>query len=233
MADTLSNMENGGLIVAVDGPSGTGKSTMCRALAKRLDAKYVDTGAMYRVATLAVLRAGVDPADTAKVIEATADLPLEVSDDPDSTEVLYAGEDVKAEIRGAEVTKHVSAVSAIPEVRVNLVELQRKLAREAGRAIVEGRDIGTVVLPDAPAKVFMTASAEVRAKRRYDQDVAAGREADFDAVLADVQRRDEADSSRAASPLKPADDAVLVDTSEMTPDEVLAALTEVVERSTR
>ncbi|WP_293831222.1 (d)CMP kinase [uncultured Corynebacterium sp.] len=233
MADTLSNMENGGLIVAVDGPSGTGKSTMCRALAKRLDAKYVDTGAMYRVATLAVLRAGVDPADTAKVIEATADLPLEVSDDPDSTEVLFAGEDVKGEIRGAEVTKHVSAVSAIPDVRVNLVELQRKLAREAGRAIVEGRDIGTVVLPDAPAKVFMTASAEVRAKRRYDQDVAAGREADFDAVLADVQRRDEADSSRATSPLKPADDAVLVDTSEMTPDEVLAALTEVVERSAR
>ena len=233
MADALSNMENGGLIVAVDGPSGTGKSTMCRALAKRLDAKYVDTGAMYRVATLAVLRAGVDPADTAKVIEATANLPLEVSDDPDSTEVLFAGEDVKAEIRGAEVTKHVSAVSAIPEVRVNLVELQRKLAREAGRAIVEGRDIGTVVLPDAPAKVFMTASAEVRAKRRYDQDVAAGREADFDAVLADVQRRDEADSSRATSPLKPADDAVLVDTSEMTPDEVLAALTEVVERSAR
>lgn len=233
MADTLSNMENGGLIVAVDGPSGTGKSTMCRALAKRLDAKYVDTGAMYRVATLAVLRAGVDPADTAKVIEATANLPLEVSDDPDSTEVLFAGEDVKAEIRGSEVTKHVSAVSAIPEVRVNLVELQRKLAREAGRAIVEGRDIGTVVLPDAPAKVFMTASAEVRAKRRYDQDVAAGRDADFDAVLADVQRRDEADSSRATSPLKPADDAVLVDTSEMTPDEVLAALTEVVERSAR
>ena len=233
MADTLSNMDNGGLIVAVDGPSGTGKSTMCRALAKRLDAKYVDTGAMYRVATLAVLRAGVDPADTAKVIEATADLPVEVSDDPDSTEVLFAGEDVKAEIRGAEVTKHVSAVSAIPEVRVNLVELQRKLARESGRAIVEGRDIGTVVLPDAPAKVFMTASAEVRAKRRYDQDVAAGREADFDAVLADVQRRDEADSSRATSPLKPADDAVLVDTSEMTPDEVLAALTEVVERSAR
>mgnify|MGYP001940384982 FL=1 len=233
MADTLSNMENGGLIAAVDGPSGTGKSTMCRALAKRLDAKYVDTGAMYRVATLAVLRAGVDPADTAKVIEATADLPLQVSDDPDSTEVLFAGEDVKGEIRGAEVTKHVSAVSAIPEVRVNLVELQRKLAREAGRAIVEGRDIGTVVLPDAPAKVFMTASAEVRAKRRYDQDVAAGREADYDAVLADVQRRDQADSSRATSPLKPADDAVLVDTSEMTPDEVLAALTEVVERSAR
>lgn len=235
MADemTLFNLDNGGLVLAVDGPSGTGKSTMCRALAKRLDAKYVDTGAMYRVATLAVLRAGVDPADTQAVIEVTADLPLTVSDDPDSTEVLLGGEDVSGEIRGPEVTRNVSAVSAIPEVRVNLVELQRKLAREAGRAVVEGRDIGTVVLPDAPAKVFMTASAEVRAKRRYDQDVAAGREADFDAVLADVKRRDEADSSRATSPLRPADDAEVVDTSEMTPEEVLATLTAVVERSAR
>lgn len=226
-------MPGGGLILAVDGPSGTGKSTMCRQLAKQLDAKYVDTGAMYRVATLAVLRAGVDPADTDAVIEATTDLPLEVSDDPDSTAVLFAGEDVSGEIRGREVTKHVSAVSAIPEVRVNLVELQRKLAREAGRAIVEGRDIGTVVLPNAPAKVYMTASAEVRAKRRFDQDVAAGREADFDAVLADVKRRDDADSSRKTSPLRPADDAEVVDTSEMAPDAVLAALTAVVERSAR
>lgn len=233
MAAPVANMPGDGLIVAVDGPSGTGKSTMCRTLAKRMGAKYVDTGAMYRVATLAVLRAGVDPADTARVIEATADLPLAVSDDPDSTQVLLGGEDVKDEIRGREVTRHVSAVSAIPEVRVNLVELQRKLAREAGRAIVEGRDIGTVVLPDAPAKIFMTASAEVRAQRRYNQDIAAGREADFDAVLADVRRRDDADSSRAASPLRPAEDAVLVDTSKLTPDEVLKALTEVVERSAR
>lgn len=231
--ERISNMPDGRLILAVDGPSGTGKSTMCRALAKQLDAKYVDTGAMYRVATLAVLRAGVDPADTDAVIEATTDLPLEVSDDPDSTAVLFAGEDVSGEIRGPEVTKHVSAVSAIPEVRVNLVELQRKLAREAGRAIVEGRDIGTVVLPDAPAKVYMTASAEVRAKRRYDQDIAAGREADFEAVLADVKRRDDADSSRKTSPLRPADDAEVVDTSEMTPETVLAALTAVVERSAR
>lgn len=233
MAVPVANMPSGGLIVAVDGPSGTGKSTMCRALAKHMNAKYVDTGAMYRVATLAVLRAGVDPADTASVIEVTADLPLAVSDDPDSTQVLLGGEDVKDEIRGREVTRHVSAVSAIPEVRVNLVELQRKLAHEAGRAIVEGRDIGTVVLPDAPAKIFMTASAEVRAQRRYNQDISAGREADFDAVLADVRRRDDADSSRAASPLRPAEDAVLVDTSELTPDEVLKALTEVVERSVR
>mgnify|MGYP001757884718 FL=1 len=133
----ISNMPNQGLIVAVDGPSGTGKSTTCRALAKRLDAKYVDTGAMYRVATLAVLRAGVDPANTAAVIEATANLPLEVSDDPDSTQVIFDGEDVSRVIREDEVTRNVSAVSAIPEVRQNLVELQRSLAAQAHRAIVE------------------------------------------------------------------------------------------------
>lgn len=235
MADAtqLSNMPDGGLILAVDGPSGTGKSTTCRALAKSLGAKYVDTGAMYRVATLAVLRAGVDPADTDAVVAATADLPLEVSDDPDSKQVLLGGEDVSGEIRGPEVTRNVSAVSAIPQVRVNLVELQRKLAREAHRAIVEGRDIGTVVLADAPAKAFMTASAQVRAQRRYDQDIATGRNADFDTVLADVQRRDELDSSRATSPLKPAEDAEVIDTSEMTPEQVLDALTGLIERSAK
>ncbi len=226
-------MPHDGLILAVDGPSGTGKSSTCRAVAKQLDAKYVDTGAMYRVATLAVLRAGVDPDDTAAVIAATANLPLTVSDDPDSTEVLLSGDDVSGEIRGPEVTRAVSAVSAIPEVRKNLVELQRKLARDAHRAIVEGRDIGTVVLDTAPAKVFLTASADVRARRRYDQDIAAGRETDYDTVLADVQRRDELDSSRATSPLRPADDAEVIDTSDLTPDEVVAALISVIEKSAK
>lgn len=228
---TLSNMPNGGLILAVDGPSGTGKSTTCRSLAKRLDAKYVDTGAMYRVATLAVLRAGVDPADTDAVIAVTRDLPLEVSDDPDSTAVIFDGENVSTQIRDRDVTQNVSAVSAIPEVRVNLVELQRKLTREAHRAIVEGRDIGTVVLIDAPAKAFLTASPEVRATRRYNQDAAAGREVDYDTVLADVIRRDELDSSRKTSPLRPADDAEIIDTSNMSKDEVLDTLVSLIERS--
>ncbi len=227
----ISNMPNGGLILAVDGPSGTGKSTTCRTLAKQLDAKYVDTGAMYRVATLAVLRAGVDPSDTDAVIEATRDLPLEISDDPDSTEVLFDGENVAREIREREVTQNVSAVSAIPEVRVNLVELQRKLAHDAHRAIVEGRDIGTVVLVDAPAKAFLTASPEVRATRRYNQDAAAGRDVDYDTVLADVIRRDELDSSRATSPLRPAEDAAVIDTSEMSKDDVLNSLIGLIERS--
>lgn len=229
----ISNMPNDGLILAVDGPSGTGKSTTCRALAKKLGAKYVDTGAMYRVATLAVLRKGIDPADTAAVIEATADLPLEVNDDPDATTVIFDGEDVSGVIRGAEVARHVSAVSAIPEVRENLVALQRSLATQAHRAIVEGRDIGTVVLADAPAKAFLTASARVRAQRRYDQDIAAGREADFDKVLADVERRDAADSSRAISPLRPAEDAVIIDTSDMGRAEVQEALINLVKESAR
>ena len=227
----ISNMPNEGLILAVDGPSGTGKSTTCRALAKQLNAKYVDTGAMYRVATLAVLREGVDPADTAAVMAATANLPLGVSDDPDSTEVLLAGEDVSRVIREDEVTRNVSAVSAIPEVRENLVALQRKLARQAHRAIVEGRDIGTVVLADAPAKAFMTASAEVRAQRRQTQNEKAGIASDYETVLADVQRRDAADSSRKASPLRPAEDATLVDTSNMSPEDVLEALINVVKES--
>ena len=131
----ISNMPDEGLILAVDGPSGTGKSTTCRALAKQLDAKYIDTGAMYRVATLAVLRQGVDPADKEAVISATANLPLEVSDDPDSTQVLFDGADVSRVIREDEVTQNVSAVSAIPEVRENLVSLQRTLAQRAHRAL--------------------------------------------------------------------------------------------------
>lgn len=227
----ISNMPGGGLLLAVDGPSGTGKSTTCRALAKQLNAKYVDTGAMYRVATLAVLRAGVDPEATDAVIAATAELPLSVSDDPDSTKVLLGGVDVSREIRGPEVTRNVSAVSAIPQVRENLVALQRRLAADAHRAIVEGRDIGTVVLADAPAKAYLTASAEVRAQRRYDQDIAAGREADYETVLADVQRRDELDSTRETSPLKPAEDAMVIDTSDMTRAEVLDALIQLIERS--
>ncbi|BAB98820.1 Cytidylate kinase [Corynebacterium glutamicum ATCC 13032] len=224
-------MPAGGLIVAIDGPSGTGKSTTSRALATRLSAKYLDTGAMYRVATLHVLNQGIDPADSAAVIAATAVLPLSISDDPASTEVLLAGVDVQKDIRGPEVTQNVSAVSAIPEVRENLVALQRALAAKAHRCVVEGRDIGTAVLVDAPIKAFLTASAEVRAQRRFDQDTAAGRDVDFDAVLADVVRRDELDSTRAASPLKPADDAHIVDTSDMTMDQVLDHLIHLVEAS--
>ena len=230
----IDNLEEGGFLLAIDGPSGTGKSTVSRRIAQYAGARYLDTGAMYRVATLHVLKAGIDPADpaaTEAIIEATSQLPLQVNEDPQSTEVLLDGEDVSADIRGPEVTAHVSAVAAIPEVRTNLVQLQRDLAAAAGRCVVEGRDIGTVVLPDAPVKVYMTASAEVRAQRRFDQDAAAGREVTFDAVLADVQRRDEADSTRETSPLRPAEDATILDTGEMSIEEVIEAIAGLVEES--
>ena len=210
--------------IAIDGPAGTGKSTLARALASRVGGSYLDTGAMYRVATLQVLRAGIDPEDASSVIDATVDLPLEIGTDAGSERIMLAGENVSEEIRTSEVTAHVSAVSAVPQVRENLVRLQRRLASGGGTVVLEGRDIGTVVLPDAEVKVYLDASPEVRAQRRTDQDRAAGRVADYDDVLAAVIERDRKDSTRTTSPLRPADDAVVIDTSDLTLDEVLDRL---------
>ncbi len=216
------------LVVAMDGPSGTGKSSVSRRLAARLGARYLDTGAMYRVATLRVLRAGVDLTDPAAIAAAVADLPLAIGTDPSHELIQLDGADVSDEIRGDAVTKAVSAVSAVPEVREALVALQREIAVSAGRIVVEGRDIGTVVLTDADAKIYLTASAEARAQRRNQQNIAEGRGDDYAAVLADVQRRDTLDSTRKVSPLRPAADAVLVDTSELSMDEVIDELYRVV-----
>lgn len=215
--------------VAIDGPAGTGKSTLARRLAERIGGAYLDTGAMYRAATLEVLRRGIDPEDAAAVVEATRDLALEVGSDPGKTVVILDGEDVSEAIRTAEVTANVSAVSAIREVRENLVALQQRLARGERSVVLEGRDIGTVVLPDAEVKVFLTASAEVRAQRRTDQDMAAGRDADYDEILAAVIARDEKDSSRVESPLRAADGAVVMDTTDQTIEDVLAQLVNLVE----
>lgn len=219
-----------GVIVAIDGPAGTGKSTVSRGLARALDARYLDTGAMYRLVTLAVLRAGVSLDDAAAI--AAVDAPLSVGYDPDDVRAYLGGDDVSAEIRGDAVTQAVSAVSAVPEVRTRLVALQRELASGDGGVVVEGRDIGTVVLPDADVKIFLTASAETRARRRNDQNIASGLGDDYEAVLADVRRRDHLDSTRAVSPLRAAEDAVVVDTGDMTESEVIAHLCDLVhERS--
>ncbi|UOT01687.1 (d)CMP kinase [Rhodococcus opacus] len=225
-------MSASSLVVAMDGPSGTGKSSVSRMLAQRLDARYLDTGAMYRIATLHALRKGVDLTDPAAIADATAGLPWSIGTDPSGEQVLLDGEDVGEEIRGDAVTKAVSAVSAVPAVRELLVAAQRRLAGEAERIVVEGRDIGTVVIPDADVKIYLTASAEARAQRRNAQNLAEGRGDDYAAVLADVQRRDHLDSTRAVSPLRPADDSVLVDTSELGIDDVIGRLLLVVSERT-
>jgi CMP/dCMP kinase len=216
--------------VAVDGPAGTGKSSVSRGLARALQARYLDTGAMYRIVTLAVLRAGIDPSDQSAVEATAAGVKLSVGYDPDKDRSYLDGEDVSTEIRGIEVTQAVSAVSSVPAVRSRLVELQRAMAQGPGSVVVEGRDIGTVVLPDADVKIFLTASAETRARRRNDQNVAAGLPDDYDGVLADVHRRDHLDSTRAVSPLRAASDALVVDTSEMTESEVIAHLLRLVKQ---
>ncbi|AFM07324.1 (d)CMP kinase [Corynebacterium pseudotuberculosis] len=231
MNKQLSNMPGNGLIVAIDGPSGAGKSTVCRAIAAELGAKYLDTGAMYRVATLHVLRQNIDPRDCEAVAKATEKLPLAINDDPASLSVILDGEDVASEIRGAEVTRNVSAVSANPAVRTNLVALQRRLASAAQRCILDGRDIGTNVLVDAPVKIFLTASPEVRATRRFEQDREAGRTVNYEDVLEDVKKRDHIDSTRAADPLRPAADAVIVDSSELSLEQVIETIIALIKRS--
>jgi CMP/dCMP kinase len=218
------------VVVAVDGPAGTGKSSVSRGLAHALQARYLDTGAMYRIVTLAVLRAGIDLTDQDGVAAVASNTKLSVGFDPDEDRSYLEGEDVSSEIRGDQVTQAVSAVSSVPAVRTRLVDLQRTLAGGPGSVVVEGRDIGTVVLPDADVKIYLTASAETRARRRHDQNVAGGFIDDYDSVLADVRRRDHLDSTRAVSPLRAASDAVVVDTSEMTESEVIAHLLQLIKQ---
>jgi cytidylate kinase len=220
-------------VVALDGPSGTGKSTVARKLATQLGARYLDTGAMYRAATVAVLRAAVDPTDADRVRHAVAHAELKVTTDPQAQATTLDGADVSAEIRSQEVTTAVSPVSAVPEVRAQLVAQQRSIIAQAlaevGGIVVEGRDIGTVVVPDAALKVYLTADAQARAERRTRQDAAAGRQSTVDATLADVRRRDTYDSTRAVSPAKAADDAVELDTTHLDLAGVLAELLAMVE----
>jgi cytidylate kinase len=206
-------------VVAVDGPSGSGKSTVSRRLAAALGARYLDTGAMYRSLTWAVLTAGVDPADASGVVEVLGSARLEITTDSAGVTVTVDGRRVDAEIRGPEVTAAVSAVSAVPEVRSELVTRQRAIIGSGG-IVVEGRDIGSVVAPDAELKVFLTASAEARAQRRSRERASA----DVAATQADLARRDGLDSSRVASPLVKAEDAVALDTTELGIDEVVERL---------
>lgn len=215
-------------VVAIDGPAGTGKSTVSRLLAEREGAQFLDTGAMYRAATLAVLDAGValdDPVAITSTVEAAAiDL---VPDSTGGSLVYLDGVDVSGPIRTSTVTDAVSAVSAVPAVRDKLVAVQRQVA--TGRfVVIEGRDIGTVVFPHAGLKIYLTATPQARAQRRHLQNLDNGVDSDYDEVLAAVNRRDHLDSTREASPLRPAEDSIRLDTSDLTLDQVLDALSDLV-----
>jgi len=208
-------------VVAVDGPSGSGKSTVSRRLATRIDGVYLDTGAMYRAVTWAVLQAGVDLNDPDAIAKIALETELSIGTDPAAPHFAANGVNVDAPIRGAEVTQAVSAVAAVPTVRKHLVALQRAIIAGHPRIIVEGRDIASVVAPDADLKVYLTASSAARAQRRSSEDAA-----DVAATEADLARRDKLDSSRKTDPLRQADDAVVVDTTGLGIDEVVAYLLE-------
>ena len=199
-------------VIAIDGPAGSGKSTVARAVAARLGMPYLDTGAMYRAVAFAAMRRGVDPEDAADVAKLTVDLSLKVTD-----RVLVDGVDATIEVRSPEVTRAVSVVAANPGVRRELVRRQREWAEVNGSGVVEGRDIGTVVFPEAPVKIYMTASDEERAQRRSQEML----DMHYDDVAADIARRDHIDSTRPVAPLAIAPAAVVVDTTTSTVDEVV------------
>ena len=199
-------------VVAIDGPAGSGKSTVARTLAARLGLDYLDSGAMYRSVTLAALRRGIDPADAEKVATVARDIDMEIA-----AEVVVDGIDATRDIRGPEVSKAVSTVAANPDVRVEMVRRQREWADDHGGGVVEGRDIGTVVFPQAELKVYLTASEEERARRRHQQVS----DLTYDDAAANIALRDRVDSTRATSPLAVADDAVVIDTTGRSVDDVV------------
>ncbi len=200
--------------VAIDGPAGAGKSSVAKAVAKELGFVYVDTGALYRTVALYLLEHGVDPADPQAVGAALPEIHVDLEYAPEGQKMFLCGEDVTGRIRTPEVSMATSVSSAVPAVRAFLLGLQRSLA-EKNNVLMDGRDIGTVVLPHAQLKVFLTASPEERARRRALQMEGDGHPADYESILADIVRRDYQDSHREAAPLKQAEDAVLLDTTEM------------------
>ena len=221
------------IAIAIDGPAGAGKSTIAKAAAKHLGFIYVDTGAMYRAIGLYTIRKGVEATDTEGVKNLLSEIEVTLARDENKAQlVLLNGEDVSSLIRTEQVSMAASRVSAIPEVRAFLLNLQRDLA-SAQNVIMDGRDIGTVVLPDAKVKIFLTASAEIRARRRYDELIAKGEEAVYEDVLADVIQRDNNDMNRPIAPLKPAEDSVLVDTSELSLEESIDLLIRTIEENSK
>jgi CMP/dCMP kinase len=216
-------------IIAIDGPSGAGKSTLGRRLARELGLLYIDTGAMYRAVALAATAAGVDERDAKALTEVAHRARVRLEGDPDSLRVLLDGRDVSDEIRGEGVGRVASVVSAVPGVRRELVRRQRELGEVGSGCVLDGRDVGTVVFPSADVKFFLTAVPEARARRRLDEERAREREqASFEATLADINERDLRDATRDDSPLRIADDAVVIDTTELSIEEVFQRMLQTV-----
>ena len=213
--------------VAIDGPAGAGKSTIAKLIAKKMGYIYVDTGAMYRAMALYFIRNGIKAEDTQMVSEKCKDADISIAYRDGEQVVLLDDENVNGLIRTEEVGNMASATSANKNVRQKLVELQKKLATNAD-VVMDGRDIGTVVLPNADVKIYLTASSSVRAKRRYDELIAKGEKADLATIEADIIERDHRDMTREISPLRQADDAVLVDSSYMTIDEVVQTVVDLI-----
>ena len=214
--------------VAVDGPSGAGKSTLAKAIAAKLGILYVDTGAIYRTIGYAVKRRGIEPRDEAAVRAILPELEIGMRYEADGEQhMLLNGQDVTREIRLPEISMYASAVSALPAVRAFLLDMQRDMARKQD-VLMDGRDIGTVVLPNATVKIFLTASPEARATRRWKEYQAKGMPNTYEEVLADVKQRDYQDTHRAAAPLKQAEDAVLLDTSELNFEQSLDAMKQII-----
>ena len=213
--------------IAIDGPGGAGKSSLSKAVAKKLDILYVDTGALYRTVGLFVKSKNTDPKNAAAVTELLPEINIEVKYENGAQVIYLNGVDHKDEIRTPELSMYASHVSAIPSVRAFLLETQKQIAR-TNSVIMDGRDIGTVILPNADVKIFLTASAECRAKRRYDELCARGQSVKYEDVLAEMNERDTQDSSRKIAPAKPAEDAILLDNSYLTFDETVDAVLDIV-----
>lgn len=222
-------MERAGLVIAIDGPAGAGKSTVARTVARSLGYLYIDTGAMYRAVTLAVLQAGIHPEDRAAVERIAADVTIELTPSPTGNRVLLNGDDVTERIRTPEVSDAVSPVAAVPGVRRHMLEKQRQLAAR-GAVVMDGRDIGTVVLPDADVKLFLTASAAERAERRWRELQAAGHHETLDAIRRNIEARDRLDATRSVAPLRKAPDAIEIDTTEKAVDAVVAEVLSLVRK---
>ena len=218
------------LIITIDGPAGVGKSTVARMLAHKLGAVFLDTGATYRALTLAAMRAGADLKDTRAVLDIMAQTTFEYFHQDDVLKVVINGHDATRQIREPDVTENVKHVASQPELRAEMVRLQKAFAGQFEKVVTEGRDQGTVVFPDAAFKFFLIADSKERARRRHDELKAAGKEVDLETLTRQIVERDASDQNRPVSPLKPADEAVIIDTTTLDAAGVVNKMLEVIER---